>query len=69
MAFLTVHALVADACLLAIGYVWWCALTGRRDGIVGRFDLPPERPDVWARIHEHGRLRSVRALRWGNPGS
>ena len=36
------------------------------DAIVGRFDLPPERPDVWARIDEHGR-RSVRALRWGNP--
>jgi hypothetical protein len=31
-AFRTVHALVAGAFLLAIGYVWWCALTGRRDG-------------------------------------
>lgn len=27
-AFRTVHALVAGAFLLAIGYVWWCALTG-----------------------------------------
>jgi hypothetical protein len=36
--------------------------------IVSRFDLPPERPEVRARIDEHGRLRSVRALRWGNPG-
>ena len=38
------------------------------DVIVGRFDLPPERPEVRARIDEHGRLRTVRALRWGNPG-
>jgi hypothetical protein len=30
-AFRTFHALVAVAFLLAIGYVWWCALTGRRD--------------------------------------
>lgn len=38
------------------------------DVIVGRFDLPPERPEVRARIDEHGRLRTVHALRWGNPG-
>ena len=25
------HTLVAFAFLYAIGYVWWCALTGRRD--------------------------------------
>jgi hypothetical protein len=25
------HAAIAVAFLLAIGYVWWCALTGRRD--------------------------------------
>jgi hypothetical protein len=25
------HGLVAVAFLLAIAYVWWCALTGRRD--------------------------------------
>ena len=31
-AFRTVHALVAGAFLLAIGYVWWWALTRRRDG-------------------------------------
>jgi TPP-dependent pyruvate/acetoin dehydrogenase alpha subunit len=31
-AFRAVHALVAGAFLLAIGYVWWCALTGQRDG-------------------------------------
>jgi hypothetical protein len=25
------HAAIAVAFLLAIGYVWWCALSGRRD--------------------------------------
>ena|SRR5947209_17139867 len=30
-AFRAFHAFVAVAFLLAIGYVWWCALTGRRD--------------------------------------
>jgi hypothetical protein len=36
--------------------------------IVGRFDLPPEHPEVHARIDERGALRAVSALRWGNPG-
>src|SRR4051812_8647385 len=31
-AFRALHGLVSAAFLLAIGYVWWCALTGRRDG-------------------------------------
>ena len=31
LAFRLAHAGVAVAFLLAIGYVWWCALTGRRD--------------------------------------
>src|SRR3954465_7351637 len=30
-AFRAFHGLVAVAFLLAIAYVWWCALTGRRD--------------------------------------
>lgn len=30
-AFRAMHAVVAGAFLIAIGYVWWCALTGRRD--------------------------------------
>src|SRR4051794_33941564 len=30
-AFRALHGLIAIAFLLAIGYVWWCALTGRRD--------------------------------------
>ena len=38
------------------------------DEIVGRFDLPPEQPEVRARIDGQGRLKTVRALRWGNPG-
>lgn len=30
LAFRAVHAVIALAFLLAIAYVWWCALTGRR---------------------------------------
>ena len=30
-AFRAVHGLITVAFLLAIVYVWWCALTGRRD--------------------------------------
>ena len=30
-AFRAAHAVVAGAFLVAIVYVWWCALTGRRD--------------------------------------
>lgn len=36
--------------------------------IVARFDLPPERPEVRARIDEHGAIRTVSAPRWGNAG-
>jgi hypothetical protein len=36
--------------------------------IIGRFDLPPEHPEVHARIDERGALVSVSTLRWGNPG-
>jgi hypothetical protein len=36
--------------------------------ILARFDLPPERPEVRARIDEHGAIRTVSALRWGNAG-
>ena len=31
LAFRTFHAAIAAQQLLAIAYVWWCALTGRRD--------------------------------------
>ncbi|HVC84648.1 MAG TPA: hypothetical protein VNC12_05285 [Solirubrobacteraceae bacterium] len=30
-AFRAAHSAIAVAFLVAIGYVWWCALTGRRD--------------------------------------
>ena len=30
-AFRGLHGVIAVAFLLAIGHVWWCALTGRRD--------------------------------------
>ena len=36
--------------------------------IVARFDLPPERPEVRLRIDDHGAIRTVSALRWGNTG-
>jgi hypothetical protein len=36
--------------------------------IVARFDLPPEQPEVRLRIDEHGAIRTVSALRWGNAG-
>jgi hypothetical protein len=36
--------------------------------IVARFDLPPERPEVRVHIDEHGAIRTVMALRWGNVG-
>jgi uncharacterized protein DUF6920 len=39
------------------------------DVIVACFDLPPERPEVRARIDEHGAIRTVSALRWGNAGA
>jgi len=38
------------------------------DLIVARFDLPPERPEVRLRIDDHGAIRAVTALRWGNAG-
>jgi hypothetical protein len=46
--------------------VTWLAETG--NVIVARFDLPPERPEVRLRIDEHGAIRTVSALRWGNAG-
>jgi hypothetical protein len=36
--------------------------------IVAGFDLPPERPEVRLRIDQHGAIRTVSALRWGNAG-
>ena len=36
--------------------------------IVARFDLPPEQPEVRVRIDEHGAIRTVTAMRWGNAG-
>ena len=35
--------------------------------IVARFDLPPEQPEVRARIAASGALQTVSAMRWGNP--
>ena len=36
--------------------------------IVARFDLPPEQPEVRVRIDEHGAIRTVTGMRWGNAG-
>ena len=30
LAFRTAHAVIATAFLVAIAYIWWCAVTGRR---------------------------------------
>jgi hypothetical protein len=46
--------------------VAWRAET--EDLIVACFDLSPEHPEVRARIDEHGAIRTVSALRWGNAG-
>jgi hypothetical protein len=35
LAFRAVHAAIAATFLLAIAYVWWCALTGRRGRLLG----------------------------------
>lgn len=35
LTFRLVHAGIAVAFLIAIAYVWWCALTGRRDRRLG----------------------------------
>ena len=34
LAFRSLHALIAAGFLWAIAYVWWCALTGRRDRLL-----------------------------------
>jgi hypothetical protein len=34
LAFRSFHAAIAVEQLLAIAYVWWCALTGRRDRLL-----------------------------------
>ena len=34
LAFRTFHAAIAVEQLLAIAYVWWCALSGRRDRLL-----------------------------------
>jgi hypothetical protein len=36
--------------------------------IVARFDLPPEQPEVRIRIDEHGAIRTVTGMRWGDAG-
>ena len=34
LAFRAVHSVIATSFLFAIGYVWWCALTGRRGSLL-----------------------------------
>jgi hypothetical protein len=46
--------------------VTWRAETD--EVIVACFDLPPERPEVRVCIDEHGAIRTISALRWGNAG-
>ena len=56
----------APPSVLPGGGVTWRAET--EDVIVALFDLPPERPEVRVRIDDHGAIRTVSALRWGNAG-
>jgi hypothetical protein len=56
----------APPCVLPGRGVSWRAET--QNVIVAGFDLPPERPEVRVRIDEHGAIRTVSALRWGNAG-
>ena len=34
LAFRIAHAVIATTFLAAIGYIWWCAVTGRRDQLL-----------------------------------
>jgi hypothetical protein len=43
--------------------VTWRANTD--ESIIGCFDLPPEHPEIHARIDQHGALVTVSAARWG----
>jgi hypothetical protein len=45
------------------GVTWWADTS---ESIVGRFGIPPEHPEVHARIDRRGALMTVSALRWGN---
>jgi len=56
----------APPCVLPDRGVTWRAESDNI--IVARFDLPPEQPEVRLRIDEHGAIRTVSALRWGNAG-
>jgi hypothetical protein len=52
--------------LLSNGGVMWRAESN--EVIVGRFELPPERPEVHVRIDDTGAVRTLSALRWGKAG-
>ena len=56
----------APATVLPARGVAWRAES--EEEIVARFDLPPERPEVRARIDASGALQTVSAMRWGNRG-
>lgn len=56
----------APATVLPARGVTWRAES--EEEIVARFDLPPEQPEVHARIDASGALQTVSAMRWGNPG-
>lgn len=56
-------AVFAPASVLPERGVAWRAES--HDAIVGRFNLPPERPEVEVRIDPHGGVTQVSAARWG----
>ena len=39
VSYRTVHGLIAVAFLACIGYVWWCALSGQRGGVLLRLAI------------------------------
>lgn len=70
----TVRAAATRAAIESVVFAPPSVLPGRRVDwraesetvIVARFDLPPERPEVRVRIDNHGAIRTVSAMRWGN---
>jgi hypothetical protein len=56
----------APPSVLPVRGVTWRAETD--NVIVARFDLPPEQPEIRLQIDDHGAIRTVSALRWGNAG-
>ena len=72
----TAHSAATRAAIESVVFAPTSVLPGRgvdwraesETVIVAGFDLPPEHPEVRVRIDDHGAIRAVSALRWGNAG-